>query len=113
MSPEMDRCVRDCAECFAVCSHCAQHCLQMGGDHASPEHQGLMNDCAQLCAAAVGVMARSSAYAPDLCALCAEVCEDCAADCESMAGNDETMKKCAEVCRRCAASCNAMGSGRR
>jgi hypothetical protein len=105
-------CMRDCAECATICERCAHHCLTMGGDHASPRHQGIMRDCAEICALAVSFMARQSAHAGHLCRECAEICTACAESCEQLASGDRMMKDCAATCRRCAESCERMaGAG--
>lgn len=111
-SNDMKRCIADCGECAAVCIETAQHCLHMGGDHAAPEHQRLMCDCAEICAAAVGFMARGSHYASAICRECSAICMACADDCDRLANGDETMAQCADACRRCAKSCEQMaGAG--
>jgi hypothetical protein len=84
----------------------------MGGEHASPEHQNVMQDCKQICALAVGFMARESRHMGHVCRECAEICTARADDCDRMAHGDPLMKQCAEVCRRCAQSCEKMaGAG--
>lgn len=112
---QMDRCIKDCGECAVICTRCSLHCLGMGGEHASQQHQAIMQDCAQICAMAVGFMARDSAHATHVCRECAEICDACAESCASMADGDEMMTRCAETCRRCAESCRQMsgaGAGR-
>ena len=53
-------CIKACGECASLCNQCSHHCLQMGGEHASPEHQGIMRDCAEICGLAACFMGRSS-----------------------------------------------------
>lgn len=111
-SREMLACMKDCGECATMCAQTAHHCLHLGGKHATPEHQGLLQDSKQICGLAVGFMARSSHYAAAICRECAGICNACADDCEQMAGGDQMMTQCAEVCRRCAQSCQKMaGAG--
>jgi len=105
---ETQRCIKDCGECASICAQTAYHCLHLGGEHASPEHQGLLRDCAQICGVAVSFMARSSHHAVHICRECAEICAECADDCERLANGDSMMQQCAEVCRRCAQSCEKM-----
>ncbi len=109
-SRETQQCIKDCAECASICSQTAHHCLHLGGEHASPEHQGLLQDCKQICGVAVGFMSRASHYATAICRECAEICNACADACDRMANGDQTMKQCAEVCRRCARSCEKMAA---
>lgn len=105
---QMKQCIMDCAQCSAACAQCSHHCLGMGGEHASQDHQGIMRDCAEICALAVCFMARESRHAPHLCAQCAEICEACAESCEGLSEGDQVMTRCAEMCRRRAESCRAM-----
>lgn len=107
---ETQQCIRDCGECATVCAQTTHHCLHLGGDHASPEHQGLLRDCAQICGVAVGFMARSSHHASEICRLCTEICVACADDCDRLADGDSMMKQCVQVCRKCAQSCEKMAA---
>ena len=109
---ELDKCIAACGTCAAECTRTSIHCLDMGGEHASPEHQTLLQDCADICATAVRFMARSSPHHPHVCRECAEICIQCAEECEQMRGADEQMKMCAEACRRCAHECQQMAGAR-
>lgn len=101
-------CMKTCGECAAICAQTAHHCLHLGGPHAGPEHQGIMRDCAEVCAGAVLFMARDSHHAVEVCKQCVELCNECADACDTLAKGDATMKQCAEVCRRCAKACEKM-----
>lgn len=109
-SRETQGCIKDCADCASMCAQCAHYCLKMGGEHAAPEHQGLLHDCKAICGVAVGFMARGSHYAAAICRECAEICTACADACARLANGDQMMGQCAEVCRRCAQSCEKMAS---
>lgn len=109
---EMRQCIQNCQECAAICVETGAHCLRMGGEHAAPEHQGLLHDCADICATSARFMLRSSHLHGHVCAVCAEVCQACADECERTAEGDPTMTRCAAMCRRCAQSCQEMaGAG--
>lgn len=108
MSQEMQDCISNCMNCHAVCLETISHCLSMGGEHASPKHIGLLQDCAQICATSADFMLRMSDYHPQIFGVCADICESCAKDCESMADGDDFMQRCADACRRCAESCRQM-----
>lgn len=111
-SKEMLACMQSCGDCALMCHRCSQHCLSMGGEHASAEHQGLMRDCADVCALAAVLMARSSHHASHLCRECAEICNACAASCERLGKSDPMMQQCAKMCRDCASECQSMaGAG--
>lgn len=106
----LQRCIKDCQECTTACLRTASHCLGMGGDHAAPEHQTLLQDCAHVCGTAAGFMSRGSHHHAAICRACAEICHACADDCDRLAGGDTTMQKCVEACRRCAESCETMAT---
>lgn len=107
-SQQLLDCMKTCGECAGVCNRCSHHCLHMGQDHAGPEHQGLMRDCAELCALSACFMGRGSPHSKHVCRECAEICTRCADSCEKMAEGDEIMVECARVCRDCAATCEMM-----
>ncbi len=103
-------CLMDCGECAVACGQTAYHCLQLGGEHASVEHQGLLRDCAEICGLAVEFMSRSSRYAVQICRQCARICTACAESCDRLAKGDGQMTECADVCRKCAGSCERMAA---
>lgn len=109
-SQEMLSCMRDCVECASICAQCLHHCLHMGGEHAAPDHQGLMRDCEEICGVAASFMSRSSHQIADLCRVCAAVCTECGDSCDRLANGDALMKQCAQTCRRCAQSCEQMST---
>ncbi len=110
ISSEMRECIDTCSDCHNVCLETVIHCLGIGGEHATPNHVGLLLDCAQICATSADFMLRGSDLHARTCGVCAEACARCADECERMAGGDETMLRCAEQCRRCAESCQAMAA---
>lgn len=107
---QMQDCIKNCQECHAVCMETVQHCLEMGGKHAQPDHIRLLLDCAQICQTSADFMLRGSPLHGRTCGLCAEICTQCADDCEKLAQGDSMMTKCAEICRRCAESCRQMAN---
>lgn len=111
ISREMQECIQNCLDCHAVCLETIGHCLAMGGEHASPDHIKLLQDCAQICITSADFMLRMSEYHPQTCGICADLCEACARDCESMADGADFMQRCADACRKCAESCRRMASG--
>jgi hypothetical protein len=111
MSQEMQDCISNCMTCHAICLETIHHCLQMGGEHASARHIGLLQDCAQICVTSADFMLRMSSYHPQTCGVCADVCEACAVECERLADGNDFMQRCADACRRCAESCRRMASG--
>ncbi len=112
-SKNMEQCMKDCGDCARTCLKCSYHCLDMGGEHASKEHQRIMHDCAAICAMSVSFMLRESRHAGHLCRECAEICRDCAESCERLAEGDAMMTECADACRACAESCERMAGAER
>jgi hypothetical protein len=111
VSEEMRNCINECLSCHAVCLETISHCLEMGGEHASSSHIGLLQDCVQICQTSADFMLRGSQFHGETCGVCAAVCDACADACEGMAEGSEFMARCAEACRRCAESCRKMSSG--
>ena len=88
--------------CHAICHSMAMtHCLEMGGEHARPQHLRLMLDCAGICAFTADALGRKSQFHTRFAALCAEVCETCEKDCEAL----QDMEDCVRACRDCAHRC--------
>lgn len=100
-------CIQECHRCHDICTETTTYCLEMGGDHAEPNHIRLLLDCAEICQTSANFMLRVSNFHSQVCDVCATVCERCAEDCERF-GNDQVMQRCAEVCRSCARSCHEM-----
>ncbi len=103
-------CMKTCGECASMCNQCSHHCLGMGGEHAGPEHQGIMRDCSEICGLAACFMGRNSRHSSHIARECAEICGECAASCERMGKGDDMMTRCASVCRQCAQSCKIMSA---
>jgi hypothetical protein len=108
ITPEMQRCIDNCLECYSSCTETAVHCLELGGAHAKAPHLRLLKDCSLICMTSADFMLGGSKYQPQVSEICAEICERCAEDCERIGGGDHLMKQCAEACRRCADSCRQM-----
>ncbi|HEY0867254.1 MAG TPA: four-helix bundle copper-binding protein [Fimbriimonas sp.] len=104
----MQQCIRDCEDCHMICMRTVQHCLTMGGDHATPDHIGMMLDCADACRTSADFMLRNSPNHMLMCSLCAQICDQCAMDCEHLANGDPMMQECAAKCRQCMESCRKM-----
>lgn len=108
---EMQSCIDNCQNCHTVCLETISHCLEMGGEHASAKHIGLLQDCVQICQTSADFMIRMSNFHPQICGVCADICDACATECESMADGADFMQRCADACRKCAESCRQMSSG--
>lgn len=108
ITADMRECIQNCLDCHAACVETSMHCLVRGNEHAGPEHQRLLADCAQICIASADFMLRASADHVRTCDVCAELCRNCADDCERMAEGDDIMRRCVDACRRCALTCDRM-----
>jgi hypothetical protein len=104
---KMRACIEECHNCHDICTEIITHCLQMGGDHAEPNHIRLLLDCAEICQTSANFMSRMSNFHGQVCGICADVCERCTEDCERFS-DDQMMQQCAAFCRSCAQSCREM-----
>lgn len=108
LSKEMKKCIDACVECEKVCMETIMHCLHHGGEHATPEHIGLLKDCAAACRVSAELMSTNSRFHKEMCSLCTKICNACADECEKF--DEKFMKDCAKACRDCAKSCEKMAS---
>lgn len=105
LSQQIRDAIKALQHCHATCHSMAMtHCLEMGGEHAAPQHLRLMLDCAALCAFTADALGRKTQFHGRFAALCAQVCETCAADCEAVGEMDD----CVTACRDCAAACKGI-----
>ena len=107
---EVHKCIQSCTSCHQICLQTISYCLEKGGEHASPEHIRILEDCAEICSVSANFMLRGSDLHPTICGACTEACLACAASCEKIADSDEMMKACANICRLCAESCQKMSA---
>jgi hypothetical protein len=107
VSPNMQACIDDCLRCYQTClGMSTNHCLELGGKHATPGHIQLMLTCAEACRVTAHVMIVGTAHHRHFCSECAEICEECAKDCERVGD----MEACVQACRTCAVSCRDMAA---
>lgn len=107
-SSNMQSCIDACNACATACDHCAAMCLTEDDVKAMARCIANDMDCAQLCRTAAGLMARNSAHAAAICALCEAACNACAAECGSH--DMDHCQQCAAACRACAAACAQMAA---
>jgi hypothetical protein len=103
----MRACIQECNRCHETCEETVLHCLEMGGQHAEPNHIRTMLDCAQICKTSADFMLRMSKFHGEICGVCADVCERCEAECERFK-DDQMMQRCADACQSCARLCHEM-----
>ena len=101
-------CLEACVECLIACEMCSDACLGEDNVAMLATCIRLDRDCAEVCAAAIRVMARGGPLAGVLCSACADACDACAAECEQHAALHDHCRMCAEACRKCAETCRAM-----
>lgn len=111
MEMELDQRTRDCidlcSQCEVSCETVIMHCIDMGGEHAQPNHIRALQDCADICNTTANYLARKSEFVSQACDVCARVDGACAEMCEQFE-DDEAMRSHAELCRRTAESCRSM-----
>src|SRR6476620_10414302 len=100
LDPKLLDCIAACNACAVACLHCASSCLQEPDVKMMARCIALDHDCAQLCQAAVALMAGGSDLQGRLCLLCAEACDACSAECGRH--DMDHCQQCADACRRCA-----------
>ena len=99
-------CIEACDACVTACENCSSACLEEPEVKLMARCIALDRDCADICCVAARFMARGSAYAMELCALCAEVCQACCDECKTH--QNEHCQNCAEACQKCADACRKM-----
>ncbi len=104
--------VQAAAACAAVCTTCADACLEEDHPAAPRSCIRMCLDCAELCAVTGRLIARPGAQDPDTLRAqleaCAIACRACAAECDEHAETMDHCRICAESCRACADACERM-----
>ncbi|MDQ1812029.1 four-helix bundle copper-binding protein [Massilia sp. CCM 9210] len=103
---QFDSCIEACHSCATACDECASACLQEDDVKMMARCIALDIDCAHLCRAAAGFMARGSQFARALCQVCADVCDACGEECARHQAAH--CQACSQACRRCADECRRM-----
>jgi hypothetical protein len=105
----MQACAKACSDCQRACDMCSTHCAQklVDGNKDHMTTLGTCRDCADFCATAAQIVARSGPFSAEICKGCAEACARCAAECEKFP-DDAHMKACAAECRKCEKACREM-----
>src|SRR3546814_14232984 len=60
-SQAMNACIDNCTQCHATCLENINYCPSQGGQHAAPEHIGLLATCADICVTSADAMLRGPA----------------------------------------------------
>jgi hypothetical protein len=99
-------CIEACNACADACDHCAAACLQEQDVKSMARCIARDMDCAAICRAAAGFMARDSPFAGPACELCAQICQACGEECSKHPMDH--CQACAKACLRCADECRRM-----
>lgn len=78
-------CIDACVYCAAMCSQCADACLEEEGFAVLKKCVRLDLECAAICRSAIEVMMLDGKYVDAICQLCADICSACAGECEQHA----------------------------
>lgn len=100
-------CIADCTACANVCRQCSYACLHEADVKKQLVCIQFTNDCANICELAVKYMLADSAFAKQICKLCAVICNACSDECEKYA-HIEYCTLCATDCSTCAIACEEM-----
>ena len=103
-------CIEACVACLVACEMCSDACLAESDNAMLVACIRLDRDCAEVCSAAVRVMARGGPLTAILCRACADACDACAAECNKHASKHDHCRICAEACRKCAEACRTMAA---
>ena len=101
-------CIEACVACLVACEMCSDACLTESDNAMLVACIRLDRDCAEVCSAAVRMMARGGPLTAIMCGACADACDACAAECEKHAAHHEHCRICADACRKCADACRKM-----
>lgn len=104
--------VQATAECAAVCTTCADACLEEDDPAAMRSCIRLCLDCAGICTVTGRLIARPAAQDRDTLRAqleaCAVACRASAEECDRHADSAGHCRFCAESCRACANACDRM-----
>lgn len=103
LNQKFNACIEACNACYIACNHCAASCLQESDVKTLSKCVALDMDCAAVCSMAAGAMARGSAHAKAICAVCADICQACAEECGKH--SKDHCIECAKACQQCADAC--------
>lgn len=92
------------AQCIASCNYCADACLDEDNVKKMVSCIRTDRDCADICNAAMLLVARDSSDAGKIVKLCAEYCRSCEQECRQHEAKH--CQECAEACRKCAEACD-------
>lgn len=107
LTTEMERCIRDCLECYRVCVDTAiNHQLGVVGREMEPAHIRLLLACAEICQTTANLVQSGSPLHKPTCRVAAKLCRRCASECERLG----ELEECVRASRHCADSCQRVAA---
>lgn len=107
----LKECISTCQTCAAQCTEAVASCLNREGVGDLTRFIRAAMECSSICRATAEMLSLESAFAPDLCKLCADVCKNCADEYQDLILPDKTfLLNCSEQCRLAARTCMIMFS---
>ena len=107
LTNEMERCIRDCLECYRVCVDAAiNHQLGVVAGYMEPAQIRLLLACAEICQTTATLVQSGSPLHKPTCRVAAKLCRRCASECERL-GN---LEECLRASRHCADSCQRVAA---
>ena len=107
----LKECISTCNRCAALCTDAVAICLQRDGVGDLTRFMRAAMECSAMCRATAEMLALESAFAPDLCKLCADICKNCADEYQALIIPDKSiLYDCSEQCRLAARTCMIMFS---
>lgn len=106
--PEIQRCIEDCLDTFAITKETVAYCLSEGSRLADGRLITMLLTTSDVCRSASEIIAIEAAVFQRTSAHTAEVCDFTASECERVGGTDDQLTAAAESCRACAESCRVV-----
>ena len=103
--PEIQQCIEDTLDTFAIAKESVAYCLSEGGDKVDGRLVTMLLTTSDVCRSASEIIAIEAPIFQRTCAHTADVCDYTAEQCERVGGDDEQLAATAESCRTCAESC--------
>jgi len=105
---DMETCGAECTATAKIANRCFDLCLAEQDVNMVADCIRSTRECTEFCHYTASALERNSAFAKQLCILCATICRTCATECGKHADHHEHCRKCAEACLRCAEVCELM-----
>lgn len=105
-------CLRACYDCAQACNACADACLGEPDPKAMARCIRLNQDCSNVCEATGKILARQTAFDPNMAnailQACVAACRLCGDECAKHAAKMQHCRVCADACRTCERACQTL-----